>query len=100
MEYAIVIVFIRSLTEGIKAALPALFEDERVTKALVFVFSFITVLAYKLNALAEVGKPSQWLWFDYAITIVAVAVASMTTHDILATLRGAGQGGEPKAAQP
>lgn len=100
MEYLLAIVFIRSLIEGIKATAPSFFADDRVTKVAVFAASGFVVLAYKLNALAEVGKPSQWLGFDYAVSIVAIAVASMTTHDILAALRSVGRGREPKAAQP
>lgn len=84
MKYLILIALIRSVLEGAKQVYPAM--PETMVKVLVFVLSALAVMAYDLNALAEFGMASRWVLFDYAMTIVAVSVAVMVGHDILARI--------------
>lgn len=79
MTYALVIVLIRSLVEAFKKFIVL---PEQGLKILVFVLSGIFVWAYRLNVMAEVGIPSAYLIFDYAVSVVAISVAAMLGHDL------------------
>jgi hypothetical protein len=83
MTYALLIVFIRSIVEGLKSVVPAVFANDVVSKIVVFVLSGVFVFGYGVDALKDMGHPSLWPALDYAVTIVAVAIATMGLHDIL-----------------
>ncbi len=82
MTYALVVVIVRSLVEGIKKIVPAL-KSELYVKILVGVLTAAFVLAYRLNVMAEVGKASTFLPFDYVLSILILSIAAMLGNDIL-----------------
>lgn len=83
MEYLAVVAFIKAFVDGIKSVVTI---NEFWAKVAVFLMSALTTIVYNLNALAAVGKPSNYPIFDQVVTVVVVAVAAMTGNDILALL--------------
>jgi len=87
MDFAVAVILIRSLTEGVKSLFPTFFMDQLRVKTVVFAFSVLTVVGYNVDAAAIVGMTSRFPIVDVIVSTIVLAVATMAGNDVLAAIR-------------
>ena len=85
---AILVIVIRTVTEGIRQILPGVFDREGFAKGLVFALSATAVYYYKLDVLAAVGMTTPVWQVSFLFNSLVLAVATMGGHDLLDALAG------------